>query len=150
MAIKDITRKPYIEDNDENVFIGIDLPFRKSDGIMGWFASSSTTIDSVKNNIKNLLLTEAGERIMQPNLGLALKKYLFEQSNPDIKDRIQQDIIEAFRSWLPFVQIRELNIILGDNQSNQFDVNTINIKIIFNITRDPNTLESVSVTVTGE
>ena len=150
MAIRDTSRKPYIEDNDENVFIGIDLPFRKSEGIMGWFESTSTTIESVKTNIKNLLQTETGDRIMQPSLGLGLKKYLFEQSNSDIKDLIQQDIIDAFANWLPFVQIRELIITLGDNQTNQFDVNTINIKIIFNITRDPNTLESVSVTVTGE
>ena len=40
MAIKDTTRKPYIEDNDENIFIGIDLPFRKSNGIEGYFAST--------------------------------------------------------------------------------------------------------------
>ena len=33
MAIKDLSKKPFIEDRDDNVFIGIDLPFRKSDGI---------------------------------------------------------------------------------------------------------------------
>ena len=120
MAIKDTTRKPYIQDNDENVFVGIDLPFRKSEGILGWFESTSTTIESVKNNIESLLKTETADRIMQPNLGIGLKKYLFEQSTPEIKDFIQQDIMEAFKSWLPFVQIKELIITLGDEQNNQF------------------------------
>ena len=49
MAIRDITKKPYIQDRDENVFIGISLPFRKSTGVEGWFASESTTIEAVKN-----------------------------------------------------------------------------------------------------
>ena len=73
MAILDKTKKPYIADRDNKVFIGIDLPIRKSDGSEGYFASTSTTIEAVKNNIKNLLLTERGERIMQPFLGLNLR-----------------------------------------------------------------------------
>ena len=55
MAIKDTKRKPFIVDNDENVFVGIELPFRKSDGPEGWFSSTTTTIEAVKENIKNLL-----------------------------------------------------------------------------------------------
>ena len=48
MAIKDTYKKPFIEDRDNNIFIGIDLPFRKSDGIEGWFASTTTTIEAVR------------------------------------------------------------------------------------------------------
>ena len=51
MAIKDLSKKQYVEDRDETVFIGIDLPFRKGSGTEGWFASTTTTIDAVKNNI---------------------------------------------------------------------------------------------------
>ena len=75
MAIKDTSRKPFIEDNNTDIFIGLDLPIRKSDGIEGYFASTSTTIEAVKNNIKNLLNTEQGERFFQPNLGLNLKRF---------------------------------------------------------------------------
>jgi len=32
MAIKDTSRKPFIEDRDTNIFIGLDLPIRKGDG----------------------------------------------------------------------------------------------------------------------
>ena len=42
MAIKDISRKPYIQDNDTNVKIGIDLPIRRGDKLNGFFASTST------------------------------------------------------------------------------------------------------------
>ena len=33
MAILDTSKKQLIQDRDENIFIGIDLPFRKSSGI---------------------------------------------------------------------------------------------------------------------
>ena len=84
MAIKDTSKKPFIEDRDDNVFIGIDLPFRKSDGIEGWFASTTTTIESVKNNIRNLLSTSAGERFLQPTLGLNLRRFLFDQMTEEL------------------------------------------------------------------
>ena len=83
MAIIDLNKKPIIVDRNNDIFIGIDLPFRKSGGSEGWFASTSTTIKAVKNNIRLLLQTQKGERLMQPQLGLNLQKYLFEQITID-------------------------------------------------------------------
>ena len=57
MAIKDTTKKPYIVDDDSNIKVGIDLPIRRDDLKDGWFASTTTTIEAVKNNIRNLLST---------------------------------------------------------------------------------------------
>ena len=48
----------FVQDRDANVFIGVDLPFRKSEGVEGYFASTTTTIQAVKNDITNLLNTE--------------------------------------------------------------------------------------------
>ena len=146
MAIKDITRKPYIEDNDENIFIGIDLPFRKSNGVEGYFASTSTTIESVKNNIRNIINTNQGERIMQPQLGINLRKYLFEQFSDEVVFSIQNDIVDTFKRWLPFVEIQDLQVNMS-NRDDSIGKNTMNVTILFNITQDPNTLESVSIEI---
>jgi len=139
MAIKDTKRKPYIEDNDENIFIGIDLPFRKSDGVEGYFASTSTTIEAVKNNIRNLLQTYEGERLYQPNLGIGLRKFTFEQLTEESIYSIQNTILDKLKVWLPFVEIRDIKIKQEDN--------TLRLSIVFNITQDPNTLESVSIEI---
>jgi|TARA_Y100000310_G_scaffold211669_1_gene212397 phage baseplate assembly protein W len=145
MAIRDTKIKPFIEDRDENVSIGIDLPFRKSDGPDGWFASSSTTIEAVKNNIRYLLQTEQGERYMQPNLGLGLRKYMFEQVNEDTTVQIQGDILTTIGNWLPFVEVRELDVSMeGSDTTGR---NKLSISVVFNITRDPSTLESVQVEI---
>ena len=141
MAIKDTTRKPFIEGNDENIFIGIDLPFRRSDGKEGYFTSTTTTIEAVKNNIKNLLSTHKGERYLQPNIGLNLRNYLFEQFTDELRLSIENDILDTFNFWLPFVEVKNLEVKGGVNS------NTIIINVLFNITRDPNTLESVQVEI---
>ena len=147
MAIKNVSKKPFIEDRDDEIFIGIDLPFRKSNGVDGWFASSKTTIESVKNNIKNLLTTKRGERMFQPNLGMNFEQYLFEQFNDEIRIGIENDIVDTFSFWLPFVDIRDIQINMSESLTD-IGKNTLNIFLTFNINRDPNTLESVQVEIT--
>ena len=146
MAIKDLSKKPFIEDRDNNVFIGIDLPFRKSDGVEGWFTSTNTTIEAVKNNIKNLLSTHKGERYLQPNIGLNLRKFLFEQFTDELRLQIENDILDTFEFWLPFVQVKNLEIQMSP-ATDDMGKNTLTINVLFNITRDPNTLESVQVEI---
>ena len=147
MAIKDTYKKPFIEDRDNNVFIGIDLPFRKSNGIEGWFASTTTTIEAVKNNIKNLLSTHKGERYMQPNIGLNLRKFLFEQFTDELRLQIENDILDTFEFWLPFIQVKDLKIQMSDATAGSVNNNKMMISVVFNITKDPNTLESVQVEI---
>ena len=149
MAIKDLSKKPFIEDRDNNVFIGIDLPFRKSDGIEGWFASTTTTIKAVKNNIRNLLNTHKGERYMQPNIGLNLRKFQFEQFTDELRLQIENDILDTFEFWLPFIQVRDLKVQMSDATAGSINNNKLIISVVFNITRNPNTLESVQVEIGG-
>jgi len=147
MAIKDLSKKPFIEDRDNNVFIGIDLPFRKSDGIEGWFASTTTTIESVKNNIRNLLSTHKGERYMQPNIGLNLRKFLFEQFTDELRLQIENDILDTLDFWLPFIQVKDLKVGMSSATAGDVNNNKLIISVVFNIIRDPNTLESVQVEI---
>ena len=148
MAIRDTAKKPYIQDNDTNVKIGIDLPIRRGDDRDGFFATTSTTIEAVKNNIRNLLQTDEGERFFQPNLGLNLKSVLFEEISDDKLIGIQDAILDKFEFWLPFVQVRDIQILSTQNDSS-IGSNEIRIKILFNIVQDPTTLQSVSLSFTN-
>jgi len=141
MPIRDITKTPFVNDNNENVYIGIDMPFHLGSA-EGWFASTSTTIDAVKVNIVNLLKTHTGERLMQPTLGLQLREFLFENMGVENIVNIQNSILDTLSVWLPFVEVRDIQI--NDNEHN---LNLYTIKILFNITQDPNTTESVSLSV---
>tara|TARA_R100001594_G_scaffold147970_1_gene202039 strand:- start:612 stop:1127 length:516 start_codon:yes stop_codon:yes gene_type:complete len=149
MAIKDISRKPYIQDNDDKVKIGIDLPIRRGGEKDGFFASTSTTIEAVKNNIRNLLQTHEGERFFQPTLGLNLRRILFEHITSENLIGVQDAILDKFEFWLPFVEVRNIEVLSRDNRAD-IGANEIRINILFNIKQDPNTLDSVSINFSSD
>jgi phage baseplate assembly protein W len=134
----------FVEDRNPNQFIGIRLPFYKSDGPEGYFASTSTTIDAVKENIKNLIQTEKGERYLQPDLGVSLRRHLFENLEEDVSDSIRSDIMSAFALWLPFVKIVRIDVNVQSGED-EYSRNSLKIKIIFSVDQIPNSLESVQV-----
>tara|TARA_E500000331_G_scaffold259548_1_gene250398 strand:+ start:731 stop:1162 length:432 start_codon:yes stop_codon:yes gene_type:complete len=140
MPILDRRSNQFIEDKDTRVSVGIDFPFARVPNQDGYFSTTKTTIESVKNNIRLLLQTQKGERIFQPNLGMNIRRFLFEQITEDTQVQIENDIVDTFATWLPFVELREIDINTADQDKNQ-----INIKIVFNIKRAPNTIESVGV-----
>ena len=144
MAIKDTSRKPFIQDNDTKVKVGIDLPIRRGDDKDGFFATTSTTIEAVKNNIRNLLQTEEGERFFQPNLGLGLRRLLFEHITDENLFGVQNAILDKFEFWLPFVEVRDIQV-LSKNDTTDIGTNEIRVKIDFNIKQDPNTLDSITL-----
>ena len=94
------------------------LPFNK--GRSGLFQQSQTTLEQAGSNIKNLLLTAKGERVMQPNFGSRLRELLFEQYTEDLSSRIQEEIQEAISTWLPYINIASVNIIQSDEDPNTY------------------------------
>ena len=136
----------FVEDRDPNQYVGIQLPFYKSDGPEGYFASTSTTIEAVKNNIKNLLQTEKGERYLQPDLGVTLRRHLFENVDEGVSDSIREDILSSFAMWLPFVKVVDLNVNIQSGEDD-YSRNSINVDIKFSIDQIPNSLDSVQVQI---
>ena len=106
-------------ENDLNpdVRIGLKLPFDR--GRAGLFAQSETTLEQAGSNIKNLLLTAKGERVMQPDFGSRLRELLFEQYTEDLTERIREEIGEAMSTWLPYINIAKVDIIQDETNSNQ-------------------------------
>jgi len=142
MAILDRRKDRFVEDQDKRVSVGIEFPFNRTTGD-GYFKSTKTTVDAIKNNIRLLLQTHRGERVFQPNLGMDLRSLIFEPLTEDITIQIENNIVDVFSRWLPFVELRNININRKD------DLNQVNINIDFNINRAPNSLESVQVTFDG-
>ena len=143
MAILDRRKDRFVDDQDQRVSVGIEFPFGRVGGGDGYFKSTKTTIESIKNNIKLLLQTHQGERVFQPTLGMNLRRLMFEQMTEEITIQIENNIVDVFQRWLPFVQIRDIGINQDDS------LNQVNINLVFSIQRAPNSLESVQVTFDG-
>ena len=143
MAILDRRKDRFIEDQDKRVSVGIEFPLGRVGGGDGYFKSTKTTVESIKNNIKLLLQTHQGERVFQPDLGMNLRSLIFEPLTEDITIQIENNIVDVFSKWLPFVNLSNIVIERRD------DLNQVDINIDFNIRRAPNSLESVQVTFEG-
>ena len=144
MAIIDKNQnKWYVEDRDEKTYIGLKLPINL-DQLNE--ASTETTLEAVKQNVKNLCSTEMGERIMQPSLGIFLKKFLFEEFTEDTVFQIEETITESLGYWLPFIKIDDIRIMMSENTVGDFK-NTMKVSIVFSLKKDPNTHESVQIIV---
>lgn len=141
MAIPDRRVKRFVEDRDSRVSVGLDLPIARQPGDqMGYFATTKTTMDAVKNDIKLLLMTQRGERVFQPFLGMDIRRFLFEQITDETAIEIENDIVDTFQTWLPFVELRNIDVDLGDQNKNQIKIN-----VTFNIRNAPTELQSVGV-----
>ena len=142
MPILDRRTNQFVEDQDTRVSVGIDFPFALVPNQDGYFKTTKSTIDAIKNNIKLLLQTEQGERVFQPNLGMGLKRFVFEQITEDTTIDIENNIVDVFETWLPFVDLKDIQInIDSENQTN----NKIGINITFSINKAPGSLESVGI-----
>lgn len=145
MAIVDKRKNQFIEDKDTRVSVGIDFPFARVPNKDGYFSTTKTTVDSIKNNIKMLLQTEQSERVFQPSLGMSIRSLLFEQITEDTTIQIENNIVDVFETWLPYVELKDIKINNSGNKST--------IEIVFDISNTPsltnNSLETVTVEFAG-
>ena len=80
----------------------------------GGFVANKELVEAVKQNVKMLLLTIPGERIMDPEFGVGLKAYLFEMNSPSTYSSIRSKINEQIDRYMPFIQIDDLDIFQPD------------------------------------
>lgn len=124
----------------EDYAIGITLPIQIGNTA---FNQSFTTAEQAKSNIKNLLLTKKGERVMQPEFGSGLQELLFEFNDDDLAEKIESTITQALQQWLPYITAEQIDIEQTDENK---DRNLVNVSITFSILNTPD-LNTVSFTV---
>jgi len=102
--------KKIVIDTEEfnNYAVGITLPIQR--GSDGYFAQSFKTFDQIRSNLKNLLLTKKGERILQPEFGSGLHDLLFSPATEKFEEDLENTINDAVAKWLPYVIVEDINI----------------------------------------
>ena len=137
--------KVNVTDLTDNNYKVLGIGINRGSDSNGIFASNFTTLTQAKDNLRNLILTRKGERLMQPEFGCDIWKLLFEPISPDIiEQRIESTILEAVSIWLPYLNIDE---IVFDYDDNDIDNNTISLDIKFSLISNSNLSESVQITV---
>ena len=89
------------KDLNPDTYIGLSLPLRH--GNEGFFSKTKRTIDQLKFDIKNLLLTIRGERLGNPTFGSDLMRVIFEPNNDDIDSAIDSGFGSTFECSLGLI-----------------------------------------------
>lgn len=139
-----ILDRKVVKDTEEfnNFAYGITLPVKR--GNTGYFEQAFSSFEQAKSNLKNLLLTRKGERIMQPNFGSGLHELLFEQADNQLEQRLEEEITNTVNFWLPYIEISEIDVTMTDEMK---DKNQVDMKVVFTV---GNTFEPQEITFTVE
>lgn len=139
-----ILDRKVVKDTEEfnNFAYGITLPVKR--GNTGYFEQAFSSFEQAKSNLKNLLLTRKGERVMQPNFGSGLHDLLFEQADDQLEQRLEEEITNTVNFWLPYIEISEIDVTMTDEMK---DKNQVDMKVVFTV---GNTFEPQEITFTVE
>ena len=138
-------RKPIIESKEyDDYAVGLALPIQITNVA---FKQNYTEIEQLKSNIKNLLLTKRGERLMNPLFGTGIETVLFEPITDEFEDKVQTIITNSVERYVPNVSIDEINV---DMSNENRDKNLVNISLKFRSRNTGNSgLVSISVQQTA-
>ena len=91
-------------DQSARTAVGISVPFTKL------FNSTYTTRDATRTNIINYLLTNKGERPLNPLFGSGLRGKVFEPITQETFSGLEVQIREEIERYFPSVEIKTLAI----------------------------------------
>ena len=101
------------------------------DGSNG-YENNQTIVEVIQQNLKMILLTNPGERIMDPNFGVGMKTFLFEQNNASTYSVIRARIKRQVKQYMGFLEIHDILFNTEENNQN-ISANQLLVTIRFSI-----------------
>lgn len=125
-----VLNKKIVKDTEEysNYAYGITLPVKR--GNTGYFEQAFSSFEQAKSNLRNLLLTKQGERIMQPNFGTGLHSLLFEQMTSQLERDLEETIVKSVGYWLPYINVKDIEVTMTDEMK---DMHRAEIYVTFTV-----------------
>ena len=120
------------------------LPLTVSE-TFGPYNLNTTFEDLAKQNLKMLILTVPGERIMYPTFGVGLKQYLFEQNDFETYSEVEDKIYEQTQIHLPYIKINKVEFRIPESNPDLFP-HDLQLAIYFTIVpMQQNTILEIAV-----
>jgi phage baseplate assembly protein W len=126
-----------------DVAIGIKIPMIGKSGNL--FDLSYSTEEQLLSNLKNLLFTNKGERVMQPEFGTDLIYHIFEPNLAELNDKIASSIEAAILYWLPYVTIVSIDAQQVTTQLGSTDEHGVVISLVVKLTE--NSISETQITL---
>jgi len=88
----------------------------------GAYFTKATGEDLIKNNLRQLLLCNKGERVMLPDYGLNLERYIFEPLDQTTFFLIKQDILKTLDRYFSSVKVINLSVLSDKEQAERSEL----------------------------
>jgi phage baseplate assembly protein W len=125
-------------DLQKNIAIGVSLPFN---GPSGPFNKTYSTKEQIKSNLINLLLTNKGERVFNPEFGADIRRVLFEGITEDTSALIQNLITTNVNYFIP--EINVVDVVVEPNEDNNSYNIILKYSLIISGTADQITVQFI-------
>jgi len=102
------------------------------DSTDGPYQLNKSLKETFRQNLKMLILTMPGERLMVPEFGVGLYGFLFENINEDTFSLISQKIQEQVSQYIPAVDLEEIKFSTSDEDST-LGFNDVRVSLSYNI-----------------
>jgi len=103
------------------------------DEVDGHYVLNKTLKQTATQNLKMLVLTSPGERIMDPAFGVGLRRYFFENNDSSVYEEIRRRIQGQVKKYLNYIDITAVIFNEDSTDQRQFDSNMITIRLEYNI-----------------
>ena len=113
----------------EGISVKLPLTYDPADGP---YLLNKTLGETIKQNIKMLVLTSPGERIMDPNFGIGLRNFLFESIGDETFTDIVTRMKDQLAEYIPVVNLESVEFITSDEDST-IPINEIVVSVKYNI-----------------
>ncbi len=94
--------------------------------------------NAVRESIQNLVMTDRGERLMQPNIGCDIRGSLFENIDANTMLILEENVKTAIRTYEPRCNLRGVEVLANT------DTNELKVKVVFSVI-NTTTLSSVTI-----
>jgi len=91
------------------------------------FNSTYTTTEQIKSNIINYVLTNKGERVLNPNFGSNLRAFIFENITESNLRALEMKLTSDIKDNFPSVNVISLTL------TPTYETNTIQLDIVYSI-----------------
>jgi phage baseplate assembly protein W len=105
--------------------------------------SKVTDVQAIKRSVRNLVLTNRGERLFHPEIGGDVKGSLFENFTPLAEIELQSAIAHVISTYEPRVILEE--VIVNNSTAQDLDANRLRVIIQFSLANVPNIIEEVEL-----
>ena len=111
--------------------LSVMLPLNTSE-VFGTYNLNTTFNQLALQNLKMLILTSPGERIMDPEFGVGLRNYLFEFNGQATYSAIASRIVSQVKIYLPYLGIDDIQFAIPESNPDLYPHN-LSVTIVFTI-----------------